>query len=91
MAHDSYWKDVKTKAECRLADLFEGSHTRIRDLVGDDNGIDEVKDVKKVLAYVLRHGDCEERACAIISAGEWVHAAHELSEHGPAAVAGSVN
>lgn len=87
MAHDRYWSDVKERAEARLAALFEGTRTRVRDVVGDDNGIDGFCDAKKVLAHVLRHGNCEEAACAILSAGEWVHADHELAGHGAAGAA----
>lgn len=48
------------------------------------------KDVKAVLAYVLVHGDCSEKACAILASCAWSQAMHELAEHGDVAAAGAV-
>ena len=74
MNHDEYWKKVMKHAEKTLCGLFDGGRTRVRDVVGDDNGIDDEKDVKAVLAYVLGHGDCSERACAILACCAWSQA-----------------
>lgn len=88
MNHDEYWKKVMNHAEKTLCGLFDGNRTRVRDIVGDDNGIDDEKDVKAVLAYVLGHGDCSEKACAILASCAWSQAMHELAEHGDVAAAG---
>lgn len=40
MNHDEHWKKVMNHAENTLCGLFEGCRTRVRDIVGDDNGID---------------------------------------------------
>lgn len=40
MNHDEYWEKVMNQAEKTLCGLFEGSRTRVRDIVGDDNGIE---------------------------------------------------
>lgn len=90
MSHDGYWKNAMKHSEETLCRLFEGNRTRVRDIVGDDNGIDGEKDVKAVLAYVLVHGDCSEKACAIIACCLWIVAMHELAEHGDVAAAGAV-
>lgn len=83
MAHDEYWKNVWKGAHERLEHLFSNCDTGVADIVGDDNGIDSVHDAKEVLAHALRCADdCREKACAIISACECVHALHELHEHG---------
>ena len=79
--HDEYWRKTKSEAERRLNHLFRNARTKVADLVGDGNGIDEREDVKAVLAYVLKHGSCEERACAILSSCEWQQACRELEEH----------
>lgn len=89
MNHDEYWKKVMNHAEKTLCGLFEGNRTRVRDIVGDDNGIDDEKDVKAVLAYVIGHGDDCEKACAIIECCLWIVAMHELAEHGGVTVAGA--
>ena len=89
MNHDEYWKKVMDHAEETLCGLFEGSRTRVRDIVGDDNGIDDDKDVKAVLAYVLGHGDCSEKACAILASCAWSQAMHELDEHRGVTAAGA--
>ena len=39
MNHDEYWKKVMNHSEKTLCGLFEGHRTRVRDIVGDDNGI----------------------------------------------------
>lgn len=85
--HDSYWLKVKVEAAARIGRMFARSHVDLCDVVGDDGGVDSREDAERVLAYVLRHGDCRERACAIVSVGEWVHASHELAEHGAAGAA----
>lgn len=89
MNHDEHWKKVMKHAEKTLCGLFEGNSTRVRDIVGDDNGIDDEKDVKAVLAYVLGHGDCSEQACAILSCCLLIVAMHELAEHVGVAAAGA--
>lgn len=89
MNHDEYWKKVMNHAEKTLCGLFEGNRTRVRDIVGDDNGIDDEKDVKAVLAYVIGHGDDGEKACAIIECCLWIVAMHELAEHGGVTAAGA--
>lgn len=89
MSHDEYWKNAMEHSEDALCRLFEGNRTRVRDIVGDDNGIDDEKDVKAVLAYVLGHGDCSEKACAILASCAWSQAMHELAEHGGVAAAGA--
>lgn len=89
MNHDEYWKKVMSQSEKNLCRLFEGCRTQVSDIVGDDNGIDDEKDVRAVLAYVLGHGDCSEKACALLSSCAWIQAMHELAEHGGVAVAGA--
>lgn len=89
MNHNEYWKNVMNKAEKTLCGLFEGNRTSVRDIVGDDNGIDDEKDVKAVLAYVLGHGDCSEKACAILASSSLIQAIHELAEHEGVAAAGA--
>lgn len=89
MNHDEYWRKVKEDAERRVDALFDGCRTRVREIVGDENGIDERADAEKVLAYVLEHGEPDEAARAIIALGEWMHAHHELCEHGDVAAAGA--
>lgn len=39
MNHDEYWKKVMDHSEKTLCGLFEGNRTRVRDIVGDDNGV----------------------------------------------------
>ena len=88
--HDGYWKEVWSGARTRLEHLFDGCSKSIDDIVGDDNFIDSYGDAKKILAYALKHSDsCEEKACAILSVGEALHALHELNEHS-SATAGAV-
>lgn len=79
--HDEYWRKTKSDAGRRLNHLFRNARVKVADIVGDENGIDEREDAKAVLAYVLKHGSCEEAACAILSSCEWLHASHELEEH----------
>lgn len=79
--HDEYWRKAKVDAERRLHGLFKNTRTKVADIVGDENGIDEREDAKAVLAYVLKHGSCEEVACAILSSCEWQQACRELEEH----------
>lgn len=90
MNHDEYWKKVMNQAEKTLCGLFGGCRTRVPEIVGDDNGIDDEKDVKAVLAYVLGHGDEREKACALLASCAWIQAMHELAEHGGVAAAGAV-
>ena len=40
MNHDEYWKKVMNHSEKAMCGLFDGCRTRVRDIVGDDNGID---------------------------------------------------
>lgn len=83
--HNEYWLNVKRDAERRICALFDDCKAKVEDIVG--HGMEEgmnLHDAKKVLAYVLKHGDCTERASAIISFSEWTHAVHELNERGPA-------
>lgn len=83
--HNEYWINVKRDAEKRICALFDDCKTEVEDIIG--HGMDEglnLHDAKKMLAYVLKHGDYTERACAIISFSEWTHAVHELNERGPA-------
>lgn len=89
MSHDEYWKKVMNHSEKTLCGLFGGGRTRVRDIVGDDNGIDDEKDVKDVLAYVLGHGDECEKASAILASCTWIQAMHELAEHGGVSAAGA--
>lgn len=89
MNHDEYWKKVMNHSEKTLCGLFDGCRTRVRDIVGDDNGIDDEKDVKAVLAYVLEHGDECEKACAILASCAWIQAMHELAEHAGVVAAGA--
>lgn len=35
MNHDEYWKNVMYHAEDKLCGIFEGSRTRVRDIVGE--------------------------------------------------------
>lgn len=79
--HDEYWCEVMEKADRRIHDVFHGSSRSISDIVGDDNGIDDRKDVEKVLAYVLKHGDACEKSRAMLASFELVQAWHELHEH----------
>lgn len=46
MSHDEYWKKVMNRSEKTLCGIFEGSRTRVRDIVGDDNGIDATDAVR---------------------------------------------
>lgn len=80
-AHDRYWKGVAECAERRLHALFHGSRTSVSDVIGDDDGIDDRRDVEKVLAHVLLHGNSDDRARGALAAFELVQAWHELSEH----------
>ena len=89
MNHDEYWKKVMSHSEKTLCGLFDGHRTRVRDLVGDDNGIDDEKDVTEVLAYVLGHGDDCEKSRAILASCAWIQAMHELAEHGGVVAAGA--
>lgn len=83
--HDEYWRKVRVEAENRLVSLFGDNWVEaIRDIVGDDNGIDGEADAVKVLAYILKHGNPDEVACAVISLGDWRQARHELAERGQA-------
>lgn len=84
MNHDEYWTKVKTEAEERINALFDGKRQTVRSIVGDGNGIDSEADAVKVLTYVLRHGDNEDAASAILSFCDWRQACHELAEHGRA-------
>lgn len=79
MKHDEYWKKVGEDAIDRLHRLFRDCVKDVEDIVGDENGIDSYEDAKCVLAYALsRAENCEERACAIISATEALHAQREI-------------
>lgn len=83
--HDEYWLNVKREAERRICGLFDDCRTEVEDIIG--HGMEEglnFHDAKKVLAHIMKRGDCMERACAILSFSEWTHAVHELNEHGPA-------
>ena len=83
--HDGYWEKVWNSARMRLERLFDGGHRSVDDVIGDDGFIDSFADAKKVLAHAMRHADnCEEKACAILSVCEALHALHELSEHSSA-------
>lgn len=84
MDHDEYWTKVKAEAEERINALFDGKRLTVRSIVGDGNGIDSEADAVKVLAHVLKHGDHEDVASAILSLGDWRQACHELAEHGRA-------
>lgn len=84
--HDEYWKTVWDVARTRLDHLFDGCSKSVDDIIGDENFIDSFADAKKVLAHALKCADsCEEKACAILSVGEALHALHELQEHSSAA------
>lgn len=41
MSHDEYWKTVMNHSEKTLCGLFDGCRTRVHQIVGDDNGIDD--------------------------------------------------
>jgi hypothetical protein len=87
MAHNEYWAKVKADAASRVCALLgDDAEEKLRKIVGDENGIDDMPDTVKVLAYILHHGDYKEVACAILSLGEWRQACHELAEHGQASV-----
>lgn len=84
MAHDEYWKRVKEDATKRLRSLFpsgERGEVMVANLVGDANGIDDMPDVHKVLAYTLKHGTSDEAATAVLAATDWQMSCHELAEH----------
>lgn len=90
MTHDEYWKAVWDKAHERLRDMFAENGKTIEDVVGDDKFIDSYCDAKKILTFVLSHcPSYEEKACAILSVDEALHAFNELSE-GSVAKAGAV-
>ena len=83
--HGEYWTKVWSGARTRLEHLFEGCSRSLHDIIGDDAFIDSYEDAKKVLAFALKHADdCEEKACAILSVGEALHALHELRERSSA-------
>lgn len=85
MTHDEYWKSVWDKARERLDNLFADSETKIDDLTGDDKFIDSYHDAKKILSFVFSHcPSCDEKACAILSVNEALHALNELSENASA-------
>lgn len=85
MNHDNYWKEVKCEAEKRILAIFgDDADERIADIVGDCNGLDDDADAKAILAYILKNGDSNDVACAILSISDWRHACHELAEHGQA-------
>ena len=80
--HDEYWKQVKEDSEECVAGLFdEGGSVSLADVLGHSRGISCRKDANEVLAYVMRHGDAGETACAILALGDWLHACNELREH----------
>ena len=82
MTHNEYWTEVWNKARARIDELFANCATKVEDIVGDDNSIDSYSDAKAILAFVLRHyPTAEEKACAILSVNEALHAWHELQEH----------
>lgn len=84
MSHESHWREVKRRAEERICSLFENCKLDIEEIIG--HGMDEEfspHDAKKVLKHVLKHGDCDEQACAILALGDLMHAQNELHEHEP--------
>lgn len=82
MTHNEYWTEVWTKARARINDLFAECDTKVEDIVKDDNFIDSYCDAKAILAFVFHHcPTAEEKACAILSVNEALHAWHELQEH----------
>ena len=82
MTHNEYWTEVWTKARARINDLFAGCETKVDDIVKDDNFIDSYCDAKAILAFVFNHcPNADEKACAILSVNEALHAWHELQEH----------
>lgn len=88
MDHDNYWKDVWTRALERLDHLMRDCDHTVADIVGDENGIDSFQDAKDVLTHALKCADnCSEKACAVLSVGEALHALHELHEHSDPAIA----
>ncbi len=52
MNHDEYWWKVKEDAEKRVDALFDGCRTRVREIVGDENGIDERADAEDFISFV---------------------------------------
>lgn len=83
--NNEYWMKVKEDAGKEITFLLGNKWAeKVREIVGDDNGIDERADVVKVLAYILKHGNYEQVACAILSVGDWQLACHKLAEHGQA-------
>ncbi len=79
--HDEYWRQVKSDSEECLDRLFEdGGSVSIADVLGHSKGISCRRDADEVLAYVMRHGDAGETACAILALGDWMQACNELKE-----------
>lgn len=81
MDHDRYWTGVCERAHGNLDFLLEGGGTSVAEVVGDGNGIDSIDDARRVLSYVIEHGDSRDQATAVIAVCEIVTARHELSEH----------
>lgn len=81
--HDAYWAGVESEAAERVAGLFdEGGAASLAEVLGHGRGLSSLRDAKAALAYVLRHGDACEVACAVLALGDWTHARNELAEHG---------
>lgn len=59
--HNEYWLNVKRDAERRICALFDDCKAKVEDIIGHgmEDGLN-LHDAKKVLAYVLKHGDCPE-------------------------------
>lgn len=88
--HDEYWKQVKADSEECVEELFDGGGAAsLADVLGHSRGLASRRDAKSVLAYVMRHGDACETACAVLALGDWTHACNELREHGAASPAGA--
>jgi hypothetical protein len=69
--HDEYWKQVKADSEECVEELFdEGGAASLADVLGHSRGLASRRDAKSVLAYVMRHGDACETACAVLALGE---------------------
>ena len=80
--HDEYWKQVKADSVECVEELFdEGGAASLADVLGHARGMTCWRDARNVLAYVMKHGDAYENACAILALGDWLHACNELHEH----------
>lgn len=66
---DAYWHEMKDKAATHLA------------VVADDHEPMNERDVKDLLADVLKHGSCRDAAEAIVEAVEFMCSCHMIKSH----------